>query len=105
MNNVATARRQKETAAGCASIRAKERTGERERNGESDDKSGERVEAEGGFSERCARGRRLLLLSLFEQTRSFTSATRRESDIMPLMSASEDCATSQTSFCSIFFFS
>lgn len=41
---------------------------------------------------RGERGRRLLLLSLFEQTRSFTSATRRESDIMPLMSALADCA-------------
>lgn len=34
--------------------------------------------------------RRLLLLSLFEQTRSFTSVTRREPDIMPLMSAPAD---------------
>lgn len=34
--------------------------------------------------------RRLLLLSLFEQTRSFTSATRRVPDIMPLMSAPAD---------------
>ena len=40
--------------------------------------------------------RRLLLLSLFEQTRSFTSATRREPDIMPLMSAPADCTIDVT---------
>lgn len=40
--------------------------------------------------------RRLLLLSLFEQTRSFTSATRREADIMPLMSAPADCTIDVT---------
>lgn len=40
--------------------------------------------------------RRLLLLSLFEQTRSFTSVTRREADIMPLMSAPADCTIDVT---------
>lgn len=52
---------------------------------------------EGARGGKRGRGRRrLLLLSLFEQTRSFTSATRREPDIMPLMSAPADCTIDVT---------
>lgn len=56
------------------------------------DEKEERDEGVQGVVGGRGRGRRrLLLLSLFEQTRSFTSATRREPDIMPLMSAPADC--------------
>lgn len=66
---------------------------ERQREGEREGREG--IEgAKGG--RRGQERRRLLLLSLFEQTRSFTSATRREPDIMPLMSAPADCTIDVT---------
>lgn len=67
----------------------------RERQREGERKGREGIEgAKGG--RRGQERRRLLLLSLFEQTRSFTSATRREPDIMPLMSAPADCTIDVT---------
>lgn len=66
---------------------------ERQREGEREGREG--IEGTKG-GRRGQERRRLLLLSLFEQTRSFTSATRREPDIMPLMSAPADCTIDVT---------